>query len=53
MKIELFLDLPYHLFFSNYVCEKYKIPALCLEWRENLHGRGRDKNDMSKYVEFF
>lgn len=38
--------------FSNYVCEKYKIPALCLEWRENLHGRGRDKNDMSKYVEF-
>lgn len=38
--------------FSNYVCEKYKIPVLCLEWRENLHGQGRDKNDMSKYVEF-
>lgn len=38
--------------FSNYVCEKYKIPAICLEWKENLHGMGRDEKDMSKYVEF-
>ncbi len=38
--------------FSNYVCQKYKIPSLCLEWRENLHGNQRDERDMSKYVEF-
>ena len=38
--------------FSNYVCHKYNVASLCLEWRENLHGKGRDEDDMSKYVEF-